>query len=102
MKTSFYNTVRLTAAQLIKANAKAITQEEKIHNLFKSMPLVNGKGLTPSQVLIKTPGLGKIPLTSVRRAMSNLTRDTRLIKTDETIEGPYGMPEHVWILNRGF
>ena len=39
------------------------------------------------------------PLTSVRRAITNLSTDGDLIKTNETVIGIYGKPEHLWKLN---
>ncbi len=39
------------------------------------------------------------PLTSVRRAITNLSTDGDLIKTNDTVIGIYGKPEHLWKLN---
>ena len=37
----------------------------------------------------------KCPLTSIRRAMTNLSNEGKLIKTDVKIEGMYGKQEHL-------
>ena len=37
-------------------------------------------------------------LTSVRRALSNLTKAERLVKTDMLVDGLYGRPEGLWKL----
>ena len=38
------------------------------------------------------------PITSVRRAMTNLTTAGELVKTSSTVTGMYGKPEHLWSL----
>ena len=39
------------------------------------------------------------PLTSVRRAITNLSSDGELLKTNDKVTGIYGKPEHLWRLN---
>ena len=36
------------------------------------------------------------PLTSIRRAITNLTTDERLVRLDFQRTGIYGRPEHLW------
>lgn len=38
------------------------------------------------------------PLTSVRRAITNLSTDGELVKTNDKVTGIYGKPEHLWRL----
>ena len=38
------------------------------------------------------------PITSVRRAITNLTTAGELVKTNSTVTGMYGKPEHLWSL----
>ena len=38
------------------------------------------------------------PITSVRRAITNLTTAGELVKTNNTVTGMYGKPEHLWSL----
>ena len=40
----------------------------------------------------------KWPITSIRRAMTNLTDDGMIVKTQETVKGVYGKNEHLWSL----
>ena len=40
----------------------------------------------------------KVPLTSIRRGMSNLTKEGYLIKTNDTQSGRYGKQEHFYKL----
>ena len=41
---------------------------------------------------------GLVPLTSIRRALTNLTNAGELVKTDKQMKGMYGRPEHQWRL----
>jgi transcription initiation factor IIE alpha subunit len=41
----------------------------------------------------------RISINSVRRAMSDLTRQRFLSKLNKLKEGPWGKPEHYWELN---
>jgi hypothetical protein len=38
------------------------------------------------------------PITSVRRALTNLTNEDKIIKTDVKVVGLYGKKEHLWRL----
>ena len=89
---SFYNTIEETAEELAKSHEKAKTQEEKILDCFYSCE----EPLSPSMVLSQT-GLN-CPITSIRRAMTNLSNDGRLEKTTEYTLGNYGKREHLWSL----
>lgn len=53
---------------------------------------------SPSQVHALFPHW---PLTSIRRALSNLTARGELEKLPETVMGNWGRPEHVWRRVRG-
>jgi hypothetical protein len=91
----YYNTNNLKAKRLIKALVKAKSQEDKVKIIFNCY----GK-MTASEVwefFDKT----KTPLTSIRRAISNLSNLDfgYLIITDEMKEGLFGMPEHYYKLN---
>jgi hypothetical protein len=87
---SHHNTTREHAPLLENLEAKAKLQEKVIVDLF-----VKYKRLTPSEVyqLVRQ----QYPLTSVRRAITNLTGAGELIKTDEKKVGIYGRSEYVWI-----
>ena len=41
---------------------------------------------------------GRVLLTSVRRAISNLTAAGVLVKLDLVVDGPWGRPEGLWSL----
>lgn len=86
----FYNTIYLKQTELEKEIKNAKNQEEKIMVIFKQK-----KELTPSEVW---EHLMEYPLTSIRRAMTNLTEQGRLTKTSIQKIGYYGKPNYVWKL----
>jgi hypothetical protein len=89
---SYYNTNNLSYLDFLQAIEKAKSQQEKILIYFKSLP---GRGLAPHQVKAALFS-EKTPITSVRRAITNLEQDGLLIKTDRMIEGDFGAPVHTW------
>ena len=86
----FYNTIYLKQTELEKEIKNAKNQEEKIMVIFQQK-----KELTPSEVW---EYLMEYPLTSIRRAMTNLTDQGRLRKTNTQKVGYYGKPNDVWKL----
>ena len=94
----FYNTIDLTGQELEKAKAQTLKQEELIAAIFKKNCT---KEISPSQILEITNrhyGLNW-PLTSIRRAITNLTEENTLVKLKTMKEGIYGKPEHTWKFN---
>jgi hypothetical protein len=89
---SFYNTTHEKGDDLKRSHARTRTQEEVIYSYF----LTYGKPLSPSMILEKLNL--KCPITSVRRALTNLTSDNKLFKTDIYVKGMYGKREHLWRL----
>lgn len=89
---SYYNTTNEKGFDLQKSHEKARNQEEIIYSFF----LTHGKPLSPSQVLKKLNL--ECPITSVRRALTNLTNEDKIIKTDVKVVGLYGKKEHLWRL----
>ena len=89
---SFYNTIHETGSALKESHHKAMSQEDKILNYS----LMFDKPLSPSMILQQMSL--NCPITSVRRALTNLTLDNKLIKTDEYAIGDYGKREHLWRL----
>ena len=89
---TFYNTIEETADELAESQAKAKTQGEKILDCFNSY----NEPMSPSMVLARA-GLN-CPITSIRRAMTNLSNEGRLEKTDDYVFGMYSKREHLWTL----
>ena len=90
---SYYNTTKETGNSLMLNHQKAKSQDDAIYQYFVS----TGKALSPSMVLNEL-GLN-CPITSVRRAMCNLTKEGKIFKTKETVLGMYGKKETLWMLS---
>ena len=86
----FYNTINETGAELKHSRQHTDCQEDEIARIF----LVH-KRLSPSQAHELFNG-GSTPLTSIRRAITNLAIDGVLVKTEAKRLGIYGKVEHVW------
>lgn len=91
--TEFFNTIYLEGNELNEALKDVEKQEERI---FQIMKLFGGK-FTPLGVHTKYEELYyKAPITSIRRAMTTLTNNGRLIKLKEMRHEIYGKPNHLW------
>lgn len=98
MTDSYFNTNAEQGELLFKSNEKAHSQEEQILELFEQFP---DKEFSPEEVWIRL-GLNKTPLTSIRRAISNLSKSPkwkRIHKTGNMKAGNYGKMVHTWKLN---
>ena len=92
---SYYNTTRLNGDELKKATMEAVTQEDTILQWYTER-----RRLSLGEVFTMADMVGyDWPITSVRRAITNLTNRGLLVKTDEQVEGLYGRPEYVWCIN---
>lgn len=94
IRSAFYNTTGETGEQLEEYRERAITQEDSLTMLFEAVPHV---ALSPWQV----EGMleGAWPITSIRRAITNLQQRGVLIRTERKRRGRYGRPESLWQLN---
>ena len=88
---SFYNTNAETGDQLKQSCINAMSQQEQILSYFKAHP---GRYYTPSEIQRVFP---QMLLTSIRRAMSNLTPEY-LVKTELRSMGAYGKDNFNWRL----
>lgn len=91
----FFNTNNTNGNQLKLEWANANKQEEEIITFFSKNPNIL---YTPFEVQDEVFGQ-KVPITSIRRAITNLTTKGRLRKTDHTKKGVYGKPNYCWVLN---
>ena len=92
----FFDSIGLSRQERRAAGARAASQEQRIRGWFESHP---DRAATPSEIrslLFPTTAL----LTSVRRAMTVLTKANVLERLDEKRPGPCGMAEHTWRLRR--
>jgi transcription initiation factor IIE alpha subunit len=93
---SYFNTTALKGKNLERGFKKAESQDKIILDCF-----LRKRSLTPSQIyrFRQSVGLGNVPLTSIRRSITVLTDDGRLIKTEKRRIGLYGRWEYVWEVN---
>lgn len=91
---SYFNTTRQTGDQLAQYREQAATQESVIIQFFREHP---HSAYTPSDLSKLLP---RAPLTSIRRAVTNLTRQGLLEKTTSQKAGIYNRPEHKWRLRK--
>lgn len=101
MLEHFHNTINASGETLVAHTITCKSQEERILAIFKeSEP---NTLLDPVDVLARYSKLyNLVPLTSIRRAMTNLTSDNKLIKTSLMKQGAYGKPNFLWKYNDSF
>jgi hypothetical protein len=92
----FHNPVNIPAAQLAQEQFKANSLAMLILQFFKKNP---GCTFTPFEIQDKLY-LHNRPITSIRRAMTDLTQTDPplLVKTDITKPGNYKYDNHCWRL----
>jgi len=88
---TYYNTNKESGETLKNSRKKCETQEDEILEFAQEC----GHRLSPSHVWVFL-FCRKIPLTSVRRAITNLTNRGLMTKTDYMVDGVYGKKEHTW------
>ena len=95
----YHNTTHSSGAEVKKFRHKAKSQEEALKRFFRSNWSLT---FTASEVMNACLMEGRLelltPITSVRRAMSNLTTDGVIFKTTTQRKGPYGRPEYAYKL----
>tara|TARA_R110000782_G_scaffold166254_1_gene258173 strand:+ start:173 stop:475 length:303 start_codon:yes stop_codon:yes gene_type:complete len=89
---SYYNTNQEEGFELLQSKKKAQTQEEVILTLFNKKVF-----LSPSPDDVRDV-CNTYPITSVRRALTNLTDKGLLVKTDRFKMGKLGKKTHTWSL----
>jgi hypothetical protein len=88
----FYNTTGLEGDKLKQRQIKVGSQNEAILNFFRNHP---DRNFTPDEVWTAMM-LPKTPLTSIRRAITDLTKLGYLIKTPVKRMGIYGIETGTW------
>ena len=92
---TYFNTTKLKGKNLAEAQSQTYNQEQVISLYFTQNPKAE---LTPFQVNMAI--LRNAPITSVRRAMTNLTKNGVLEKLEIQRPGKYGKPNHLWRLKQ--
>lgn len=97
-KGVYYNTVNLEGKELKKRQMKAGTQNAIILELFRNQP---GTLFTPFDVYraIGAPD-HNAPITSIRRAITSLTDQGYLVKTEIKRMGGYNELCYCWTLKK--
>ena len=92
----YYPTTPLSREEEQGAIRVAQCQDEAVLAIFRAAT----GAMSPSQVYERGIALGRQwLLTSVRRSITNLTKDAQVLVHLEThVQGPWGKPEGLWIL----
>jgi len=94
-KMTYYNTTNSTGSDLSLHNFQASKQDDRIYQIFR----VKSVSMTPFEVHKHYEKyFVSVPVTSIRRAMSTLTRDGRLEKTNDRKMEVYGKNNYKWKL----
>jgi len=88
---SYYNTNNESGATLKDSIKKASSQEERIARFYSPI-----KTLFTAEEAHQSLFKGDVPLTSVRRAITNLTKQGSFVKTTTMKVGKYGKLIHTY------
>lgn len=93
LSKSYYNTTNAVGRDLEKYREAAENQEDVVLAFYQARP---EDAFSPDDVQRRV--LPEAPLTSVRRAITNLTSRGDLVKTDRKARGRYGRLAYLWRL----
>jgi len=96
MQNSFHNSVDATGQNLIQFENRAKRQDEYILEFYKANP---ERDFTADEVFESLFKGKNVPITSIRRAITNLTDKKDLYKSGKKRKGAYGMLCHAWKFN---
>ena len=93
---SFYNTINLKLEDLKRAQVKAKYQKDRILLIMETL----GGKFTPYevQIIYNNWWPQTALITSIRRSMTNLTKEDKLEKLEVMKEERYGKPNHYWVI----
>ena len=96
----YYNTNNESGETLQESRTNSRTQNELILHIFSNLRDYD-EGLTPDEIndIISGTYNKTWPITSIRRAISTLTDQAKLTKTNNLREGKYGKKTHIWKYN---
>lgn len=93
MNWHYHDSANIIGPAIDRYEYQALSQDQQVLKFMRSCP---GVAFSPEDVHNVLFG-PTVPLTSTRRAMSNLTRDGLIVKTTEQVIGQYGRPVCKWI-----
>jgi response regulator of citrate/malate metabolism len=88
---SYYNTTNQSGDTLKEYKRKALTQEEEIFHYLSRYGLT----FSASEIQDSLFKDRNVPITSIRRALTNLYHDLEIKKAGQ-IKGKYGRPENTY------
>lgn len=97
-QSAYFNTTNESPAKAAEFEAQAEFQEDIVLQWFKEMDISAPPSLVHKELIARDMISGQTPLTSIRRAISNLTRDGCLRKTETKMRGSFGRNEFCWEL----
>ena len=93
----YYNTNNESGLDLRSSWTATAKQNELILRIFMLAP---NNTFTPDEIQDACERCQRNwPITSIRRAISTLTKQGKLTKTNKLHKGRYGKNEHIWKLN---
>lgn len=94
-----HNTTNESGQLLMEYQEQAKTQEEAIFRIFQHRP---DQMLTPFEVknILDFITQNDTPITSVRRALTDLTSEGKLRRTKSKVIEKYNRPNFFWMLNQ--
>lgn len=90
----FHNTTQLPVMEKAAKEVKASNQNEKVLALFREHKYCD---FTPAEVFLKFGQ--QYPITSIRRAITDMEKMGLLLKTQNKREGLFGDPNGCWKCN---
>lgn len=94
---TYFNTTSENGQQLQMFVNKSKKQDDVILRFFQTY---NDKAISPSEVWVNCFDVDSIPITSIRRSISVLTKKGKLLKTEIKDKGIYGRDEYKWRLKK--
>lgn len=91
----FYNTTKESGQQLLDFQEKTENQEKLIFAFFEKH---RDHAFTPFEIMEAMNLIG-VPITSIRRAMSDLTKSGKIVKTNKMKPGRKGRRNYTWKFN---
>lgn len=97
--SGYYNTNHEAGDTLLESRGRVSRQEDLVLTVFWLHPERNFAPHEIQEILADPRIAGRhYPLTSIRRAITNLTETGRLVKTEKMRWGTFGKKVHTWKL----
>jgi hypothetical protein len=96
----YYNTTNEVGKDLQDNKDKALTQEQMILNIVEVSTEIMSDFTTSASVISSLDVFKKTPITSIRRAVTNLVDKGDLTYTGDKRSGLYGRNESIFKLNK--